>query len=86
VAWAFDINDIVPTALIFFTVAAALGWIGNRFWPETRLTTLCSRWNPQGTATRTKLPAYSKKKIKNRLNLRRLAQTYLCWGISGPSN
>ena len=21
-------------ALIFFAVAAALGWIGNRFWPE----------------------------------------------------
>jgi hypothetical protein len=38
VAWAFDINDIIPTALIFFTVAAALGWVGNRFWPETWLT------------------------------------------------
>jgi hypothetical protein len=38
VAWAFDLNDIIPTALIFFTVAAALGWVGNRFWPETWLT------------------------------------------------
>jgi hypothetical protein len=38
VAWALDINDIIPTALIFFAVAAALGWVGNRFWPETRLT------------------------------------------------
>jgi hypothetical protein len=38
VAWAFDINDIIPTALIFFAVAAALGWVGNRFWPETWLT------------------------------------------------
>jgi hypothetical protein len=37
VAWAFDINDIIPTAVIFFAVAAALGWGGNRFWPETWL-------------------------------------------------
>jgi hypothetical protein len=38
VASAFDINDIIPTAVIFFAVAAALGWVGNRFWPETWLT------------------------------------------------
>jgi hypothetical protein len=31
---AFAIDELIPTALIFFTVAAALGWFGNRFWPE----------------------------------------------------
>lgn len=38
VAWAFDVNDIIPTAVIFFVVAAAMGWVGNRFWSETWLT------------------------------------------------
>jgi hypothetical protein len=37
VACAFEINGIIPTAVIFFAVAAALGWVGNRFWPETWL-------------------------------------------------
>jgi MFS-type transporter involved in bile tolerance (Atg22 family) len=31
---AFAIDELIPTALIFFTVAAALGWFGNKFWPE----------------------------------------------------
>jgi MFS-type transporter involved in bile tolerance (Atg22 family) len=31
---AFAIDELIPTALIFFTVAAASGWFGNRFWPE----------------------------------------------------
>ena len=25
---------LIPTAIVFFAVAAGLGWIGNRFWPE----------------------------------------------------
>jgi hypothetical protein len=27
-------GELIPTALAFFAVAAGLGWIGNRFWPE----------------------------------------------------
>jgi branched-subunit amino acid ABC-type transport system permease component len=38
VALAFDINDLIPTAVIFFAVAGGIGWIGNRFWPEAWLT------------------------------------------------
>ena len=34
IAGAVNIDELIPTALIFFAVAAALGWIGNRFWPE----------------------------------------------------
>ena len=34
IAETFGIHEMIPTALIFFAVAAALGWIGNRFWPE----------------------------------------------------
>jgi MFS-type transporter involved in bile tolerance (Atg22 family) len=33
-AEVFSIDELIPSALIFFAVAAALGWIGNRFWPE----------------------------------------------------
>ena len=33
-AKAFAIDELIPTAIVFFTVAAGLGWIGNRFWPE----------------------------------------------------
>lgn len=36
-ATAFAIHELIPTALVFFAVAAAIGWIGNRFWPETWL-------------------------------------------------
>jgi hypothetical protein len=25
---------LIPSAVIFFAVAATLGWIGNKFWPE----------------------------------------------------
>jgi hypothetical protein len=33
-ATAFAIDELIPTAIVFFAVAAGLGWIGNRFWPE----------------------------------------------------
>jgi hypothetical protein len=33
-ATAFAIHELIPTAIVFFAVAAGLGWIGNRFWPE----------------------------------------------------
>jgi hypothetical protein len=33
-ATAFAIDELIPTAVVFFAVAAVLGWIGNRFWPE----------------------------------------------------
>jgi hypothetical protein len=33
-ATAFPIDELIPTAIVFFAVAAGLGWIGNRFWPE----------------------------------------------------
>ncbi|SDP47627.1 hypothetical protein [Afipia sp. GAS231] len=34
IAGAFNVDDLIPSAIIFFAVAAALGWIGNKFWPE----------------------------------------------------
>jgi hypothetical protein len=34
VAATFDIDELIPTALVFFVVAAMLGWIGDRFWPQ----------------------------------------------------
>ena len=34
IAGAFDIDELIPTALVFFGVAAALGWIGDRIWPQ----------------------------------------------------
>jgi len=34
IAGVFDIDELIPTALVFFGVAAALGWIGDRFWPR----------------------------------------------------
>ena len=34
---AFSIHELIPTAVVFFAVAAAVGWIGNRIWPETWL-------------------------------------------------
>jgi hypothetical protein len=33
-AKAFAIDDLIPSAIVFFAVAAGLGWIGNKFWPE----------------------------------------------------
>jgi hypothetical protein len=36
-ATAFAIDELIPTAIIFFAVAGGLGWIGNRFWPEERM-------------------------------------------------
>jgi hypothetical protein len=35
VAAAFNINELLPGAVIFFAVAGSLGWIGDRIWPET---------------------------------------------------
>ena len=34
IAEVFDIDVLIPSAVIFFAVAAALGWVGNRLWPE----------------------------------------------------
>ena len=31
---AFNIDELIPTAFVFFGVAAALGWIGDKFWPD----------------------------------------------------
>ena len=33
-ATTFAIDELIPTAIVFFAVTAGLGWIGNRFWPE----------------------------------------------------
>lgn len=35
IADAFNVDDLVPTAVIFFAMAAMIGWIGYRIWPET---------------------------------------------------
>ncbi len=37
VAGVFGIDDLIPSAVIFFAAMAVIGWIGNRFWPETSL-------------------------------------------------
>jgi hypothetical protein len=34
IAGACGIDELIPSAVIFLAVAAALGWIGNRLWPE----------------------------------------------------
>jgi hypothetical protein len=34
VASAFNIDELIPSAIIFFAAVAVIGWIGNRFWPE----------------------------------------------------
>ncbi len=34
VASAFNIDELIPSAIIFFAAAAVIGWIGNRFLPE----------------------------------------------------
>jgi len=33
-ASAFAIDELIPSALVFFAAAAGLGWLGNRYWPE----------------------------------------------------
>jgi hypothetical protein len=33
-ATAFAIDELIATAIVFFAVAAGLGSIGSRFWPE----------------------------------------------------
>ena len=34
IAGALHVDELIPTALVFFIVAAALGWIGDRLWPQ----------------------------------------------------
>jgi len=36
-ASAFDINDAIPAAFIYFGAVAVMGWLGDRFLPETWL-------------------------------------------------
>jgi hypothetical protein len=33
-AAAFAIDELIPTAIVFFAAAAGLSWIGHKFWPE----------------------------------------------------
>jgi hypothetical protein len=33
-ATAFAIDELITTAIVFFSVASGLGWIGSRFWTE----------------------------------------------------
>lgn len=33
IAGILGIDGLIAAAVIFFAVVAALGWIGNRFWP-----------------------------------------------------
>ena len=33
-ASAFAIDELIPSALVFFAAAAGLGWLGSRHWPE----------------------------------------------------
>ena len=33
-AATFAIDELIPTAVVFFAVAAALGCLGNRLWPD----------------------------------------------------
>ncbi|MEH2527851.1 MULTISPECIES: hypothetical protein [unclassified Bradyrhizobium] len=33
-AAAFAIDELIPTAIVFFAVVTVLGWFGNRFWPD----------------------------------------------------
>jgi hypothetical protein len=33
-AGAFAIDELIPSALVFFAAAAGLGWLGSRYWPE----------------------------------------------------
>ena len=34
IAGAFGIDELIPSAVIFFAVAGLLGWIGNKLWPD----------------------------------------------------
>ncbi|MEO8318021.1 MAG: hypothetical protein ABJA75_09135 [Bradyrhizobium sp.] len=33
IAGAFNVDELIPSAAIFFAVAALLGWTGNKLWP-----------------------------------------------------
>ena len=33
-AAAFAIDELIPTAIVFFSVMGALGWLGDRLWPD----------------------------------------------------
>lgn len=30
----FAIDELIPSALVFFAAAAGLGWIGSKYWPD----------------------------------------------------
>ena len=34
VAAVFAIDELIPTAIVFFSVMGALGWLGDRLWPD----------------------------------------------------
>ena len=34
IAGGCNIDELIPSAAIFFGVAAMLGWIGNKLWPD----------------------------------------------------
>ncbi len=40
IAAAFGIDQLIPSAVIFFAVAALLEWIGDRIWPEPWLSNI----------------------------------------------
>ena len=31
---ALAVDELIPSALVFFTAAAGLGWGGSKYWPE----------------------------------------------------
>ena len=33
-ATAFAVDELIPTAIVFFAAAAGLGWLGNKFRPD----------------------------------------------------
>lgn len=34
IVWALGIDELVPKAVIFFSVLAIIGLVGHRFWPK----------------------------------------------------
>lgn len=40
IAAAFGVDELVPSAVIFFAAAAVIGWIGDRIWPQGWLTNI----------------------------------------------
>lgn len=35
IAAAFNVDALIPSAILFFAVLALIGWTVDRFWPET---------------------------------------------------